>query len=230
MTLKGVQEGSGFKLGLLTRVKTDAEIKTLAPFKAAAEERVSEVDQLKQQLEKLQQQKKHEIQKLEARLAQLDGMQHGLKEHQTTIVRLKTQLRDARREQAEISTLKVELRRRDATIEDLRKQLAEAENRAKVTANRPQSAKRPAHKKLYKPTQKKDDLKLIYGIGPVMERTLNRLGVTSFEQIARFTRKDIERVAEALQSFPDRIVRDNWVEGAKKEYQKKYPQKKIEPI
>jgi predicted flap endonuclease-1-like 5' DNA nuclease len=58
-----------------------------------------------------------------------------------------------------------------------------------------------------------------------MERTLNRLGITSFEQIARFTRQDIERVAEALQSFPDRIVRDDWIRGAKKEYRKKYGQK-----
>ena len=57
---------------------------------------------------------------------------------------------------------------------------------------------------------------------PVMERTLNKLGVMSYAQIAHFTREDIERVSEALQSFPDRIVRDDWIGGAKKEYRKKY--------
>lgn len=79
---------------------------------------------------------------------------------------------------------------------------------------------------LFKTPKVKDDLKTISGIGPVLEKTLNRLGITSYAQIARFTRRDIDRVAAALNSFRDRIRRDNWVSGAKKEYRKKYGQKK----
>ncbi len=62
----------------------------------------------------------------------------------------------------------------------------------------------------------KDDLKLIFGIGPVLEKQLNELGVFNFEQIASWTQEDIELVAEDLKGFPDRIVRDDWKGGAAK--------------
>ncbi len=67
-----------------------------------------------------------------------------------------------------------------------------------------------------------DDLKKIHGIGPVMERMLNDLGVTSFKQIMEFTRDDLEHVTAAIKVFPGRIERDDWIGGAKKEYLKKY--------
>ncbi|MBT8332313.1 MAG: hypothetical protein KJP06_08290 [Deltaproteobacteria bacterium] len=206
-------------------IALQAEIKRLEPFETTAQERGKQIERIKQELKQSQQNDEREIKKLQTRVGQLDAIHQDLKKHQTTIARLKTQLRSAMQDQAEISTIKVELKRRDTTIEDLRKQLAELKSQPKPAASRAQPAKRTVKKRLYTPTKKKDDLKRIYGIGPVMERTLNRLGVTSFEQIARFTRKDIERVAEALQSFPDRIMRDNWIEGAKKEYRKKYGQK-----
>ncbi len=73
--------------------------------------------------------------------------------------------------------------------------------------------------------QDKDDLKTIHGIGPVMERMLNDLGVTSFKQIMEFTRDDMERVTAAIAVFPGRIERDDWIGGARKAYQKKYANK-----
>ena len=68
---------------------------------------------------------------------------------------------------------------------------------------------------LYEPPAYKDDLKLIKGIGPVMEATLNDLGVTTFKQLADFTQSDIEKVSEAIGAFPGRIERDDWVGKAK---------------
>jgi large subunit ribosomal protein L21 len=67
-----------------------------------------------------------------------------------------------------------------------------------------------------------DDLKLIHGIGPALERALNELGVTSFRQIARWKDKDIERVARKLGEPPERIRRDGWVENARTEHAGKY--------
>lgn len=61
-----------------------------------------------------------------------------------------------------------------------------------------------------------DDLKVIRGIGPVLEGTLNGLGIQSWEQIAAFTTEDIERVSEAISTFPGRIERDDWVGGAQR--------------
>lgn len=58
-----------------------------------------------------------------------------------------------------------------------------------------------------------DDLKKISGVGPVLEKKLNALGITTFAQVAAFTPDDIARVDDAL-SFKGRIDRDNWLEQA----------------
>lgn len=58
-----------------------------------------------------------------------------------------------------------------------------------------------------------DDLKLISGVGPVLEKKLNALGITKFAQVAAFTAEDIANVDDAL-SFKGRIERDNWLEQA----------------
>lgn len=55
-----------------------------------------------------------------------------------------------------------------------------------------------------------DNLKLISGVGPVIEGKLNALGVTRYEQIARFGEDDLRRIDTAL-NFRGRVIRDNWV-------------------
>lgn len=64
------------------------------------------------------------------------------------------------------------------------------------------------------PEGKADDLKKISGVGPVLEKKLNALGITSYAQVAAFSADDIARVDDAL-SFKGRIERDNWLEQAK---------------
>ncbi len=59
-----------------------------------------------------------------------------------------------------------------------------------------------------------DDLKLISGVGPVLEKKLNALGITQYAQVAAFKKADIVRVDDAL-SFKGRIERDEWVKQAK---------------
>jgi NADH-quinone oxidoreductase subunit E len=67
-----------------------------------------------------------------------------------------------------------------------------------------------------------DDLKLIRGIGPKIEGLLKAMGVTSFRQVASFDSGDVATVAAALESFPDRIVRDDWMTGAAEQHRLKY--------
>jgi predicted flap endonuclease-1-like 5' DNA nuclease len=59
-----------------------------------------------------------------------------------------------------------------------------------------------------------DDLKLIAGVGPKLEETLNGLGVYHFDQIAAWTQNEIDWVDDYLK-FSGRIERDNWIEQAK---------------
>ncbi|GAB4421625.1 MAG: hypothetical protein OHK0039_36710 [Bacteroidia bacterium] len=57
----------------------------------------------------------------------------------------------------------------------------------------------------------KDDLKIVKGIGPFIEKKLNSIGIFTFRQIANFTPEDEEKVNEVIEFFPGRIRRDNWV-------------------
>lgn len=59
-----------------------------------------------------------------------------------------------------------------------------------------------------------DELKRIKGIGPVIERTLNDLGIYQFKQIAEFSSENVDWV-EGYLSFPGRIGREEWVTQAK---------------
>ncbi len=61
----------------------------------------------------------------------------------------------------------------------------------------------------------KDDLKKISGVGPKLERLLNRNGVYYFWQVASWNKKDIEFVDDRLEVFKGRISRDDWVSQAK---------------
>jgi predicted flap endonuclease-1-like 5' DNA nuclease len=64
------------------------------------------------------------------------------------------------------------------------------------------------------PAEPPDDLERIRGIGPVLRQRLNRLGITTFAQVAAFTEADLKRIDDVL-DFNGRIVREDWVEQAK---------------
>ncbi len=67
----------------------------------------------------------------------------------------------------------------------------------------------------------KDDLKLIKGVGPFIEKKINKLGIYTFEQVSHLNKSDIELITDAIEFFPGRIARDNWKGQAKKLYNKK---------
>jgi predicted flap endonuclease-1-like 5' DNA nuclease len=67
-----------------------------------------------------------------------------------------------------------------------------------------------------------DDLKLIVGVGPVIERMLYQLGIATYRQIARWSERDIDDVDARLPEFPGRIRRDGWVTQARALHQSKY--------
>jgi predicted flap endonuclease-1-like 5' DNA nuclease len=67
-----------------------------------------------------------------------------------------------------------------------------------------------------------DDLKLIVGVGPVLERMLQQLGIATYRQIARWTEHDIDEMDARLPEFPGRIRRDAWVTQARALHQSKY--------
>ena len=62
---------------------------------------------------------------------------------------------------------------------------------------------------------KVDDLKLIKGIGPGLEKQLNKLGVYQFTQMAELKKADLEWIDERLTAFKGRCFRDDWTGQAK---------------
>lgn len=68
----------------------------------------------------------------------------------------------------------------------------------------------------------KDDLSKIHGIGPAFARTLNKMGMYTFVQIARWKPEDIDKIAKKLYTAPERIKRGKWIDEAKREHYRKY--------
>ncbi len=66
-----------------------------------------------------------------------------------------------------------------------------------------------------------DDLKLINGVGKVLEEKLNEHGVYRFEQIANWTEENIAAFDELL-AFKGRVERDEWVAKASELHEEKY--------
>ena len=110
----------------------------------------------------------------------------------------------------------------------------------KIPKTKSKSTKKPKPKKPAKKAWQKgetkfgtpgsihrDDLKVINGIGPVIETALNRRGVRSWEQLATLKAADVKTIDEAL-DFPGRIKREQWVQQAKS-LVKQFPDHKSRP-
>ncbi len=91
---------------------------------------------------------------------------------------------------------------------------AATEKAVKIAPAKAAAVKPAGPERLAKPQGKADDLKLISGVGPKLEGTLNKLGFWHFSQIAKWTKKDVAIVDDEL-SFKGRIERDDWIRQAK---------------
>jgi large subunit ribosomal protein L21 len=85
-----------------------------------------------------------------------------------------------------------------------------------VAAAAPKKAAAPKAEKAAAPKAAAgaDDLKLLSGVGPALEKKLHEAGITSFAQIAAWTGAEVEEFGEKL-SFKGRIEREGWIEQAK---------------
>ena len=94
---------------------------------------------------------------------------------------------------------------------------------------KPAAAKKTAPASGKTATGKADNLRRLIGIGPVNEKLLKGLGVTSYAQIAAWTAADVKRIEDVL-NFDGRIAREQWIEQAKllaagneKEFARRFP-------
>ena len=108
---------------------------------------------------------------------------------------------DAHALRATISTLRVELERA--------KRITPEPSAAEVAPSKPRALKKARKSGA-------DDLKVIKGIGPELEKLCNDLGFFHLDQIAKWTDAEVAWVDENLEGFKGRVTRDEWVAQAKK--------------
>ena len=65
-----------------------------------------------------------------------------------------------------------------------------------------------------------DDLKLISGVGPKMEKLLHDFGITTFYHLSKLKKDGVAALNDKLEFFPGRIERDNWIEQARNLHKK----------
>ena len=66
-----------------------------------------------------------------------------------------------------------------------------------------------------------DDLTAIRGLGPVLEERLNALGIYRYRQLAQMTPENTRWIAMKLQIVPGRVRRDRWAEQARELHERK---------
>ena len=177
------------------------------------------------------------IGELEGQLNEVGQLRIDLTERDRRIEALELSLAQQNTDQASIDDLRRQLAEANQQVEgsmhtiddketviiDLRKQLEAKEAEA---AALPEPLRRVAsfHAGSWKKGQTKlgtagadhtDDLKVVSGIGPQMEKLLNSFDIISWEQLAALTDEEVQVVDAALEDFPGRITRDEWVPQAK---------------
>ena len=98
--------------------------------------------------------------------------------------------------------------------EDL-KALIDADDASEVLPAEPPRADNPDE-------NLRDDLQLIKGIGPAIEKTLIEMGICRFYQLADMSEYEIDRVARKLKGFRSRIYREDWIGQARELHDQKH--------
>ena len=134
-----------------------------------------------------------------------------------TELQQRLELQEARA--AELEAAHVDLSRQLAERDTHLRQLEAALARARTTILRMESELLEA--RAHSIAGASDDLKVLRGIGPSLERALHSLGVRNFEQIASWTEEDVWEIAGKLRTSPERILRYDWIGGAREELERK---------
>ncbi|MFK7859586.1 MAG: hypothetical protein AB8B64_12230 [Granulosicoccus sp.] len=170
--------------------------------------------------------------RIQEQLYTLEAQAKALNQSDLEIRRLRSELESMPSEGANIEALEVRVREQQSLMSQSVEPTGAATADKQALSNAPERTQETSYSAdgstedksdssvrktpLYQAPSEKDDLKLIKGIGPVMERTLNELGVTTFKQLANFNQDDIDKVSEAIGAFSGRIERDDWVGKAQK--------------
>ncbi|MEZ4850531.1 MAG: hypothetical protein R3B93_18345 [Bacteroidia bacterium] len=201
------------------RLELEQEVMVLSPFRTKYEDLQPKYDAAQLKIDSLN----TEVHSLTVKNT---GLSDALKDERKENMDLKNSLSLLHGLQAKYDKSQKEIEGLNARIAELESVQTETspkgsspkkESEAEVLARIEEKAKNLNFERIGLATiDEKDDLKIIKGIGPFIEKKLNALKIFTFRQIANFTNEDEEKVTDAIEFFPGRIGRDKWVPQAKK--------------
>ena len=180
----------------ITQLKTEN-----AQLNKTVEEEDEQVDNMAQ-MQSLYNATRQQLATFESRLSHLDEENENLK----------SELADLKALQAQAPT-KTEAPK---STEPILSFVEESETAEPDPESLGKSDKKVLNEKIDIEDHEKDDLTLINGIGPFIEKKLNDIGIYTYQQIADFDGPKIEQVTRDVAYFPGRIEKDDWVGQAKK--------------
>ena len=116
----------------------------------------------------------------------------------------------------EIGTLKYRLRQLEFQVREAEETSLKFKNEIAELITRKEKASISDHP-FVRPIEpeEKDDLTKIRGIGPFIEKRLNMIGIYTFQHLSELSPEMVDRVGAAIEFFPHRIIKDDWVGQAR---------------
>jgi len=153
-------------------------------------------------------------------ISENEKLQRHKSELESSLKESRSETREVQLRLQEIENEIGTLRYRNRQLEFQAKELEESNSKLKVEiedlADRKEKKSISDHP-FVRPVEpdEKNDLTKIKGVGPFIEKRLNMIGIYTFQQLAELSPEMIDRVGAAIEFFPHRIIRDNWVGQAK---------------
>ncbi|MBS1486092.1 MAG: hypothetical protein JST43_00780 [Bacteroidetes bacterium] len=182
-------------------------------------------DELKNQISLWQDKHRHDLeachQKLQEAHTEKENLQERYNGLEISLAQTRQEYLLTQSQQQQLENEAGTVRYKSRQLEYQNKELEEANRQLKAAVEELQSARREksvSEHPFVRPVEpdEKDDLTKIKGIGPFIEKRLNMIGIYTFGQLAELSPEMIERVGAAIEFFPHRIQRDNWVGQAKR--------------
>jgi predicted flap endonuclease-1-like 5' DNA nuclease len=153
--------------------------------------------------------KKAEKAEAKAKKAEKAEAKAAMKAEKAEAKAAKAEIKKAEASEAEAKAAKAEIKKAEASMSKEEKKVAGLE---RVKAN---AAKIDFAAIGVATMDDRDDLKVIKGIGPFLEEKLNALGIYTFKQISKMSSELEDQVNIAIEFFPGRVKRDQWVDQCK---------------
>ena len=179
------------------------------------------IDEYKNQVESWRERQKHELDGLKQKLSELTSqreklqnqkvdLESSLTESKTEIQEVKSRLQEV---ENEIGTLRYRNRQLDFQLKETEESNSKLKTEIEFLVTERKEKKSVSDHPFVRPVEsdEKDDLTKIKGVGPFIEKRLNMIGIYTFQQLAELSPEMIDRVGAAIEFFPHRIIRDNWV-------------------